>query len=140
MGKGERTEVGNVSIGGVGGVGGAEISLVGDNRGGGKGGSKKKKEDIKLYGATVSLNQSKSKFTGLHARIIKQHKIGNKGDFSGESGVGVNLETASVLSGGSASKKDKGTGTKRGSTAAVKKNVKTRRAASKKNVKKLMSK
>lgn len=115
--------------------GGAELSLVTNGKKG-----KKKKDDIKLHGATVSLYQAKSKFTGLQARIIKQHKVGNKGDFSGESGVGVNLETSSIKStttkssdgGSAASTKKKGKAIVKGAT------VKTRRAAAKKNVKKLM--
>lgn len=91
-----------------------------------------KKKDIDLAGAKVSLHKTKSKFTGLKAKIIKQHKTGNKGDFTSE-GSGVNL---SAMAGDNGSVKSEVSGSSKGNKASS--TIKSKRAAAKRNVKKLM--
>lgn len=80
--------------------------------------------DIDLKGANVALHKTKNKFTGLHAKIIKQHKAGNKGELNsdGNGVLGTAGETASV-----------------GSSEAITNTIKKKKLAAKKSVKKLMS-
>ena len=81
-------------------------------------------------GAKIALHKTKNKFSGLQAKIIKQHKAGNKGDFSTEGGVGIG-ETASTHSGTSGD-------TKMSKSKSANGSIKNKRAAAKRNVKKLM--
>lgn len=123
--------------------GDSNIKVVADsgnvNEGGKSGGTGKvrkkrgestKKNDIDLAGAKVALHKTKNKFSGLQAKIIKQHKVGNKGDFSAEGGVVIG-ESSSVHSGTSGD-------TKTSKSKSKNSNIKNKRAAAKRNVKKLM--